>query len=127
MELLPLSLNNLNSRVDDGGNDIDGLALVQQIQCCISICQALIYLHTQERSPIVHGDIKPQNILLSKYMHAKLCDFGLSHIQSTANITYTQATKHNVASGTPQYLAPELINDDKPVYGTFNDVYSFAC
>jgi class 3 adenylate cyclase/WD40 repeat protein len=39
--------------------------------------QALTHLHTHE-PPLVHGDVKPANLILSRGGHVKLVDFGLS-------------------------------------------------
>ncbi|MBE7552821.1 MAG: serine/threonine protein kinase [Anaerolineales bacterium] len=43
------------------------------------VCQALIYLH-QQTPPIIHRDIKPQNIIITPAGRAMLVDFGLSKI-----------------------------------------------
>ncbi len=51
---------------------------------------------------IVHGDIKPSNILAASSTVIKLADFGLAQ-----RMSQLQATGHKVA-GTPNYLAPEL-------------------
>jgi NIMA (never in mitosis gene a)-related kinase len=45
------------------------------IEWCIQICMALEYIHEQN---ILHRDIKPQNIFLSKDEIIKLGDFGIS-------------------------------------------------
>jgi eukaryotic-like serine/threonine-protein kinase len=51
---------------------------------------------------IVHADIKPANLILSGDKSIKLSDFGLSSIQSIED-------KKSTISGTPAYVAPELI------------------
>ena len=53
------------------------------------------YLHAQT-PPIVHRDLKSHNLLIDAKWRVKLCDFGL-------------VTTKYVTAGTPQYLAPELI------------------
>ncbi|XP_027358509.1 receptor-like serine/threonine-protein kinase At4g25390 [Abrus precatorius] len=45
------------------------------------IAQGLLYLHTCD-PPIIHGDIKPSNILLDRDFLAKVGDFGLARLKS---------------------------------------------
>eukprot|EP00972_Heterocapsa_arctica_P013760 2029939-Heterocapsa_arctica.AAC.1 len=76
---------------------------IAQKQIVSKICRALIYLHS--RAPcIVHGDLKPSNILVEKHSETgfspKLLDLGLSR-----KITRNSETR----GGTPVYMAPELI------------------
>ena len=49
---------------------------------------------------IVHGDIKPQNVLLDRQQQVKLTDFGLALVEN-------KGQGHRIA-GTPQYMAPEM-------------------
>lgn len=66
--------------------------IVGQLRRAVSI------LHT---AGIVHGDIKPQNVLVENGGRLVLTDFGLSHLAS-------QAKESTRAPGTPGYTAPEL-------------------
>jgi uncharacterized RDD family membrane protein YckC len=54
---------------------------------------------------IVHGDIKPKNILLADQRTAKLSDFGL------ARRSFAASSRRGVA-GTPGYLPPEMIREE---------------
>ena len=45
---------------------------------CLGIARGLKYLHEEKRFKIVHGNIKPSNILLDNSLTAKLSDFGLA-------------------------------------------------
>ena len=70
---------------------------------------------------IVHRDIKPDNILLSKSGEVKVADFGLARIQNTDTKTLTQV---GVAMGTPLYMSPEQV-EGKPVDAR-SDLYSLG-
>lgn len=51
-----------------------------------------------------HSDLKPENILLDYTGHIALCDFGLCKL----NMKDSDTT--NTFCGTPEYLAPEILN-----------------
>ena len=64
---------------------------------------------------IVHGDVKPENILFDAEKNAKLVDFGLAAMQSGPN--------HEVW-GTPYYIAPEKVRKQKADFRA--DIYSLG-
>lgn len=66
------------------------------------IISSVKYLHSFV-PPIIHGDIKLENILLDEHCNCKLTDFGWS------NFDYGDKNKE-IHGGTPQYLSPEIIN-----------------
>ncbi|OQU83004.1 hypothetical protein SORBI_3005G060700 [Sorghum bicolor] len=67
------------------------------------ICEGLNYMHEEIRPPVLHLDLKPDNILLDKNMVPKLADFGLSRICEGTQIT-------SCLIGTRGYQPPEHIH-----------------
>lgn len=80
----------------------------EAVQIGIAICSALDYLHTLP-TPILHRDIKPGNIKLTRDGRVFLVDFGLAKI-----VQGDQATTTGAQSLTPGYAPPEQ-------YGTGTD------
>lgn len=90
-----------------------GLAPSSVVAYLAEAAEALAFLHAQE-PPIVHGDVKPANLILTRGGHIKLVDFGLS---STPLMLGRR-------SGTPGYRAPELATGSPP--SGASDVYGLA-
>jgi len=100
---------------------VDGLALDNLIKkqtslpCPIAMlfmqdaCFALKYAHSKD---IVHRDIKPGNILISKRGEIKLADFGIASDNEEKENNLTQT---GVALGTPAYMPPEQFEDSANV------------
>ena len=77
---------------------------------------------------IIHRDVKPENLILVRdlggYERLVLVDFGLAAFCEPGP-TQERLTRAGVVLGTPDYMAPELIEED-PVTSAC-DVYSLAC
>lgn len=65
------------------------------------ILKGLKYIHSKN---VIHRDIKLGNLFIDENMKIKIGDFGLAQM-----ITKTQPRRFSVC-GTPNYLAPEIIN-----------------
>jgi serine/threonine-protein kinase len=74
----------------------------------IDLCDGLQHLHSQEPRPVVHRDVKPENIFVDAEEGVpgslgamKLLDFGLAGAAG--------ASSKGIVVGTPRYMAPELL------------------
>ena len=77
------------------------------------ICKALILCESRN---IIHRDIKPDNVMISKFGDFKLGDFGVSKV-----MWHTTA---GTMTGTEGYIAPEVLHMEK--YGKEVDIYSLG-
>lgn len=72
------------------------------------LLDALAYLHSHE-PPIIHRDIKPQNLKLTDENHIILLDFGLSKNSTGASRVSTSGSTGSVVGYTPHYAPMEQI------------------
>jgi serine/threonine protein kinase len=102
----------------------------RSVKLLIDVCKALEYAHSQG---IIHGDIKPGNILISAKSSesAKLTDFGLGRalegcahakLQISRSLNFVESASKVV--GTLRYLAPELQRGETA--DALADVYSIG-
>ncbi|KAI8536843.1 hypothetical protein RHMOL_Rhmol10G0287500 [Rhododendron molle] len=91
----------------------------QRTQLALGIARGLVYLHEECSAPIIHCDIKPQNILLDEHLTARISDFGLAK-----SLALDQTRTHTAIRGTKGYVAPEWFKS-APVTAKV-DVYSFG-
>lgn len=83
------------------------------------IARGLAYIHTK----MIHGDIKPHNILVNRGNQCKIADFGISKLKPK-NKPSTGNTLTTMMGGSEIYLAPETIQLGK--VSEKSDVYAFG-
>ncbi len=97
-------------------NHLSGQILLEDqtvIKIGMDICSALTVCRANQ---IIHRDIKPQNIFVSKDGNYKLGDFGIARA--------TEGTSSGTRTGTYKYMAPEVYNNEP--YGAAVDIYSLG-
>jgi serine/threonine protein kinase len=95
---------------------------------CYYAYQAALGLEHAREKGMVHRDVKPQNLILArdrKKHVVKVLDFGLAKATSEKGGQY-ELTGEGKMLGTPQYVAPEQI-DDASTADIRSDIYSLGC
>ncbi len=90
------------------------LPVPEAIRLLLELLQGLAVIH---QAGIVHRDVKPQNVLMTRHGSAKLTDFGIARGAVASGLTET-----GVVVGTAAYMAPEQASG-KPV-GPGVDLYA---
>ncbi|KAF9056478.1 hypothetical protein BJ165DRAFT_1557048 [Panaeolus papilionaceus] len=130
----------LAALLEHGRIEDEGMIQVYTMQ----MLEGLAYLHSKG---VVHRDIKPDNILLDHNGDIKLVDFGAAKIlaknqrtmQRSRRVAADFAPSSNVANvnglgvmsngltGTPMYMSPEVIKNDKRGRHGAMDIWSLGC
>jgi hypothetical protein len=90
----------------DGPSLADLLAVdpIEPARALDVIAQAADGLAAAHKAGVIHRDVKPGNILISREGHVKVTDFGIAHAAGQAPVTAP-----GLVMGTTQYMAPERI------------------
>jgi beta-lactam-binding protein with PASTA domain/tRNA A-37 threonylcarbamoyl transferase component Bud32 len=100
---------------------IEGHRLLPErtLEITSGVLRALEYSH---QAGIVHRDIKPGNVMVTRNGDIKVMDFGIARAMSDAQATMTQTAQ---VIGTAQYLSPEQARGER--VDARSDLYSTGC
>lgn len=90
----------------------------QVVDFALQVCAALEHAHARG---VIHRDLKPGNLLLTKAGKVKLGDFGLALVAAETRLTAAGKTM-----GSLHYMAPEQIQG-KPPLSNRTDLYALGC
>lgn len=108
--ILELMRGSLQRSIQIGPIDLDYLRAV-----LLQSLSALNFLHV---NGIIHGDVKPSNLLVDPQNRVKLGDFGLARRASSE--------QGSLLKGTTKYMAPELVSNQFGPIGPASDLYSLG-
>ncbi|KAK9425076.1 putative Kinase-like domain-containing protein [Seiridium unicorne] len=87
----------------------------------VQIAGAIKYMHAKG---IIHRDLKMGNIFLDRHMNAKVGDFGLAALLVTGRDM--QTIRRTTLCGTPNYIAPEILEKGKKGHDHMVDIWSLG-
>ncbi|KAF0096061.1 MAG: serine/threonine protein kinase [Puniceicoccaceae bacterium 5H] len=102
------------------------LSIRQRLDLFIQVCHAIQHAH---QKGIIHGDIKPSNIMISQHDGVplpKVIDFGIARATETRMDENSSWSTSALWIGTPTYMSPEQIELGGMDVDTRSDIYSLG-
>ncbi|KAK1268935.1 putative receptor-like protein kinase [Acorus gramineus] len=100
---------------DDPASAASGFAHLsweRRFAILVDVARALEYLHEGCDPPVIHGDVKPSNVLLGADLRARLSDFGLSRVKSDEAVAVAVDDEDDLGPG---LFSQELCADAEAV------------
>jgi len=101
--------------------DVNRLSVSGRVQLFRSVCSAVQYAH---QNLVIHRDLKPGNILITKEGLARLLDFGIAKLLNPEFVQAPLVTRTDSRPMTPEYASPEQVRGDTVTIAT--DIYSLG-
>ncbi len=102
------------------------VSLEARLDLIRQVCEAVHHAH---QKGVVHRDLKPGNVLVSREndrLRAKVIDFGLAKAMGSELVEATLFTEVGQIVGTPEFMAPEQADPTNADVDTRADVYSIG-
>lgn len=103
-------------------NNVPPLTWKIRVKIAAEISSALLFLHSCKPEKIIHGNLKPENILLDSELSCKICDFGICRL--VPEETLYCSSFHMEPKGAFPFMDPEFHRSG--VLTTKSDIYSFG-
>ena len=116
--------SDLGAVIRPGTSSADGPKLFEgpwsrvAVRVCHEIAKALAHAHAHG---VVHRDVKPSNVMITRDGRVKLLDFGLARADDQVAMT-----RSGVQLGSLPYMSPEQIRGERQVVGPRSDVYALG-
>jgi serine/threonine-protein kinase len=101
--------------------DANRLSVRDRIQLVRTVCDTVQFAHA---NLVVHRDLKPTNILVTKDGQVKLLDFGIAKLLDPERLGVTAPSTEEILLLTPEHAAPEQIRGEQITTAT--DVYALG-
>ena len=97
------------------------LSVQETIRILSDVLSALAYAHEQN---VIHADIKPGNVMITRDGELRLFDFGAAWLAQREPWIY-EANGASLQGATPSYASADRLSGDAPT--TRDDIFSFCC
>ncbi len=97
------------------------IAVPQAVEIGAQVADALDYIHTFGH--LIHRDIKPDNIMVDRWVHAKVLDFGLARIDGAYTITRAGMVVGSLYYVPAEHLRGERIDGRADIYALGVSLY----
>lgn len=115
--------DDLHERVIKTGHPLDER---EAVSIMVQVCKAVAYLHTRKPQPVIHRDIKPPNIKITREGRAVLVDFGIAKVYNPRKGTAKVAKAFSPHFSPPeQYIGKTDTRSD--VYALGATLYCLVC
>ena len=119
--LLYLVMDFVDGQRIDKFCDAKKLTNEQRLDLFLQVCDAVQFAH---QNAVIHRDLKPGNILVSREGSAQLIDFGIAKLTNPQLGFQRESTRTIFRVLTPEFASPEQVRGEPPT--TASDVYSLG-